>query len=213
MLRWSRGLCELAVYCVNMIRLAVGICTSLLFVFAALRIVAVYEGRQCFAGKSQPFFLGSLTVVAVWIAGISKSEDFAPAVCSLAILLVLAVIDGQTGYVYDFFGFGGLFVCGLLAGMTWPELTRREQLFVWIYIVIVFLSGALRGIGFGDVFVYLAILFFYVRYLSFPADGALFMLMFSQSVCVIGFLIKRKKRIPLVPYIWMAHVVTLLLWE
>lgn len=189
-----------------------GVC-AYAFIVCVLRLVGRLEHRQYPDSRAQCILLGCMvSFVVLFLYGVLPSRLPAD-VCSMAFLFTIAVIDELTGYVYDCFGIYAVVCSGmtvLLHGI--PRLGSRELLLMGIYLAAVFLSAALKGLGAGDVPVYLALMLYYLRYVSFPAQAAVFLLLLSQLLFGISALIQRKRHLPLVPYICMAHYVTLCLW-
>ena len=190
--------------------IVVSVCITI-FVHAILEMVAGYENRKGLSVLQKILLLSLvfLSEVSLWIF---SPEHLAENTCSMALLLVIAVIDAQTGYVYNCFSYFILFTSGVLAACNWPTPSNYELQLLSIFILFIVCAVALKGLGAGDVPVYFSVMFYYLRYSECPAEAVVFMLLLSQFLFGVGALLGRKKQLPLVPYIWMAHLFTMCIW-
>lgn len=191
----------------------IGLCASLYFIYAALHIIENYENQIRIVRTGQVLSLSGMVIMAGCLLLSVSEQSFFPNLCSMGILAVLAVVDAQTGYVYDCFGYFAVICTGILSmqkGMA--SLSNRELGMILLFLAAVIIAAALKGLGKGDVPIYFALLFYYIKYTAFPADAVLFMLLASQMFFGFAALIKRRKRLPLVPYIFLSHLMTLCIW-
>lgn len=107
--------------------MAVSACITAGFVFPALNMVAAYEERQCFIRKSQAVCLTVIMLLNIWLLQ-AAGCCMAPNLCSYAFLLVTAVIDEQTGGIYDCFGWF-LIAAGALAVLSGGHAPAGERWF------------------------------------------------------------------------------------
>lgn len=193
--------------------MAASVFGALCFIFAALQIIGKYEQRRYVSGCWQIIMLSGINIFTGALLYAVTPLHYYQNMCSMACLLVVAIIDEQTGYIYDCFGVGAVIICGVLAlSQGFITLNSREMLIIGLYIMVICLAAALHGLGNGDVPVYLALLLYYLRYAVYPADAAICMLLASQMFFTVSALLHKKSKLPLVPYIYMAHLVTLCLW-
>lgn len=190
------------------------ICLSFWFVYLALVIISIYEQRTYLHRQEQILLLAGIIVLGTCLLHTGSARYLCANICSMSFLLVAAVIDAATGYVYNCFNYILLTAAMLLHGMEKEKemLIKGELGFIFLYLAVIIFSAALHMIGEGDIPVYFALMFYYMAYSFFPAAAALFLLMASLTFYLLGVLINRKKRLPLVPYICLAHLITLCLW-
>lgn len=186
-------------------------CFITVSVGSVLQMVTFYEKRK---GMTilENLFLTGMVMLSIYVLWSFSPENMIVNICSMALLLIIAVIDGQTGYVYNCFNYFLFFSYAIMAIVKWPSLSRYELQLQSIFILVVVISVALKGMGIGDMPVYFALMFYYLKYSDFPADAAVFMLLSSQFLFFIGLLLNRTKQLPLVPYIWIAHSLTMCIW-
>ena len=186
-------------------------CFITVSVGSVLQMVASYEKRK---GMTilEKLLLTGMVMLSIYILWSFSPGKMATNICSMAILLTIAIIDGQTGYVYNCFSYYLLFSYAIMAMFKWPYLSRYELLLLSICILVVVLCVAFKGMGTGDMPIYFALMFYYLRYSECPADAAVLMLLLSQFLFFIGLLVNRTRKLPLIPYIWIAHIITMCIW-
>lgn len=186
---------------------AVMMAGSLWFVFVALGILERYE-NTIFLSEKQKLLLADVIVFSLCLLSESGTDCFYADVCSVMVLLVAAVVDGVTGYVHDFWS-GSVWLLlgwGMLRGST--DWQKTEVLIVSACLIFVALAAWCKGMGEGDVPVYLALLLYYICYAKTPAWAGGCMLLLSQALLGVNLLINGEKTMPLLPSVWMAHLIT-----
>lgn len=182
------------------------------FICTVLHIISVLEQQKYISRIYQVIMLLGLVALAECVL-IHTPSYLGPNMCSTAFLLVTGIIDERTECVYDCFGITAVAICSILSlSGRRVQLNKFEWILIGFYIGAVLLAAVLHGMGAGDVPIYLALLLYYFRFTSFPAQAAIFMLYLSQALFGMMALIKRKRYLPLVPYICLAHLITVCLW-
>lgn len=197
----------------EMLFLAVEIISTLWFCLWALGCMSELDKKTLLLKDISPFFLAGIIITAVCLINASSSGNKVSNICSFGILLVVAVIDEITGYIYDWWNY--VMLLGTLV-FSLPgvhiNLTERELILIAAYLVFVILMGFLHGIGAGDVPILMALLLYYLRTSTFPEDAAICLLLLSVGIALVRCLINRKKWLPFAPAICLAHLITICIW-
>lgn len=197
----------------EMLFLAVANTSTLWFIYAALAYMESFDKKNRFLKDTSLLYLSGIIVTGICLINASSGGYKSSNICSLGVLLVVAVIDETTGYIYDWWNY--LLLAGTmlfsLSGVA-NGLTEREWKLIFLYLIIVILMGVLHGVGAGDVPLLMALLLYYLRTATFPADAAIFQLLLSVGIGVVRCLVNRKKWMPLAPAICLAHLFTVCVW-
>lgn len=197
----------------EMLFLAVEIISTLGFCLWALRYMSELDKKNLLLKDTSSFFLAGIVITAVCLINASSSGNKVSNICSFGILLVVAAVDEITGYIHDWWNYvvlPGTLVFSLTEVRR--NLTERELLLIVAYLIFVISMGLLHGIGAGDVPILMALLLYYLRTATFPADATIFLLLLSVGIALVRCLINRKKWLPFVPAICMAHLFTTCVW-
>ena len=198
---------------IEMLCLSSAIVSTIAFIYVALKIMTSLEKNISLWKEKHWLCLAGIIITSLCMINAPDCENKGSNICSIGILLVIAIIDETTGYIYDGWNYVLLLFCMIFALTKWPTwLTEREVRTIFIYLVFVVLMGLIHGIGIGDVPVFLALILFYLRTTNFPADAVVCLLILSIGLGVLNCLVQRKKWLPLAPSIWMAHLITICVW-
>ena len=199
---------------------------SILFVWVALVIIrkseeiserlfqiemcegTVIQNKQICPGA---MWLSAVVIISTML--LNHSENMPVLMICSSVLLVIAIMDASTGYIYEFWTYVGIvFGAIVILFLPVPKININEMILMLVYVITIIVSGLFEGFGRGDVGIYLSLLLFYIMLTDLAAEMAIVMLFLSQVITGIMILFYRKRRIPLVPSIWLAHLITIFLF-
>lgn len=165
----------------------------------------VIQNKQICPGA---MWLSAVVIISTML--LNHSENMPVLLICSSVLLVIAIMDASTGYIYEFWTYVGIvFGAIVILFLPVPKININEMILMLVYVITIIVSGLFDGFGSGDVGIYLSLLLFYMMFTDLAAEMAIVMLFLSQVITGIMILFYRKRRIPLVPSIWLAHLITI----